>query len=106
MVQHLRNEANFFTYCIRFIVTWGSLRLSDAPDEHFDYLSLFSGTQAEKSWKSEREKKNCENCVRAEKKILCHEIDPNPSKDIYSAKWIIKSISCLELQEIVYTSKL
>jgi hypothetical protein len=33
-----------------------------------------------KSWISE---KHCENCIRAEKKtqILCHKIEPNPSKD-------------------------
>jgi hypothetical protein len=32
--------------------------------------------------KLEIQKKNCENCTRAEKKqILCHENEPNPSKD-------------------------
>jgi hypothetical protein len=56
---------------------------------HFDYLSLFSGTQAEKV---ENPKRNCENCIRAKKKqktkniqtnkqILCHEIEPNPLKN-------------------------
>jgi hypothetical protein len=35
----------------------------DAPDAHFDYLSLFSGTQAEKV--GNPEKKTCENCTRA-----------------------------------------
>jgi hypothetical protein len=40
-------------------------------------LQWFSGR---KSWKSE--KRNCENCTRAEKNwILCHEIESNPSKD-------------------------
>jgi hypothetical protein len=29
-----------------------------------------------------KEKKNCENCTRAEKnQILCHEVEPNPLKD-------------------------
>jgi hypothetical protein len=55
----------------------------DAPDAHFDYLSLFSGTQAEKVGNLGEK---CENCIRAEKnptkQILCHEIEPNPSKDI------------------------
>jgi hypothetical protein len=40
-----------------------------------------NGTQAEKVGNP----KNCENYKRAEKKkpnqILCHEIEPNPSKD-------------------------
>jgi hypothetical protein len=46
---------------------------------HFDYLSLFSGTQAEKVGNP---KKKSENCIRAKKKqILCHEIEPHPSKD-------------------------
>jgi hypothetical protein len=45
---------------------------------HFDYSSLFSGTQAE----TVGNPKNCENCKRAEKnQILCHDIEPNPSKD-------------------------
>jgi hypothetical protein len=50
----------------------------DAPDAHFDNLSLFSGTQAkkvgnpgEKLWK----------LYKNGKKILRHEIEPNPSKD-------------------------
>jgi hypothetical protein len=50
-------------------------------DSYMDcYLSLFSGTQAEKL---EIRKKKCENCIRVEKiqQILCHEIEPNPSKD-------------------------
>jgi hypothetical protein len=52
----------------------------DAPDAHFDYLSLFSGTQAEKVGNT---KKNSENCIRAKKKnqLLLHEIEPNLSKD-------------------------
>ena len=32
--------------------------------------------------KLEIQKRNCKNCTRAEKtKILCREIEPNPSKD-------------------------
>jgi hypothetical protein len=34
----------------------------DVPDTHFDYLSLFNGTQAEKVGNT---KKKCENCTRA-----------------------------------------
>jgi hypothetical protein len=37
----------------------------DTPDAHFDYLSLFSGTHAEKV--GNPTKKNCENSTRAEK---------------------------------------
>jgi hypothetical protein len=40
----------------------------DAPDAHFDYSSLFSGTQAEKVGNP---KKNCKNYTRAEKTKYC-----------------------------------
>jgi hypothetical protein len=43
----------------------------------FDYPSLFNGTQAEKVGNP----KKIENCKRDRKKILCHEIEPNLSKD-------------------------
>jgi hypothetical protein len=44
-----------------------------------NFLSLFSGTQAEKV----ENPKLCENSKRAEPpcQILCHEIEPNRSKD-------------------------
>jgi hypothetical protein len=40
----------------------------NALDAHFDYLCLFGGTQAEKVG---HPKKNCENCIRAEKTKYC-----------------------------------
>jgi hypothetical protein len=45
---------------------------------HFHYLSLFSGSQAKKVVNLGG---GIENCLRAEKRILCHEIEPNPSND-------------------------
>jgi hypothetical protein len=46
---------------------------------HFDYLSLFSGTQVEKVGNL----KNIVKTVYEPKKnqILCHDIEPNPWKD-------------------------
>jgi hypothetical protein len=51
----------------------------DAPNAHFDYLSLFSGTRAEKV--ENPKTKNCENCIRRKNQILCYEIERNPLKD-------------------------
>jgi hypothetical protein len=46
---------------------------------HFDYLSLFSGTQAEKDGNP---KTKYEKCERDDKnQIECHEIEPDPSND-------------------------
>jgi hypothetical protein len=50
-----------------------------APDAHFDYLSLFSGTEAKKFGNP---KKKCENSIRAQKKqILCREIKANQTRE-------------------------
>jgi hypothetical protein len=51
----------------------------DAPEAHFDHLSLFSDAQAKKVG---NQKKKCENIERANKnQIESHEIEPNLSKD-------------------------
>ena len=41
----------------------------DAPDAHFDYSSLFSDALVDEEVGNPR-RKNCENCVRAEKKPM------------------------------------
>jgi hypothetical protein len=54
---------------------------SDAPDAHFDQPSLLSGTKAQKVG---NQGGKCENCKRGRKNSkhkLCHEIEPNLSKD-------------------------
>jgi hypothetical protein len=38
---------------------------------HFDYLSLFSGTQAEKVGNPTEIFKKCENCIKAERNKYC-----------------------------------
>jgi hypothetical protein len=53
------------------------------PDAHFEYSSLFSGTQAEKVGNPE---KNCENCIKSQKtqklsQIAMHEGD-NPDYNV------------------------
>jgi hypothetical protein len=52
----------------------------DAPDAHFDELSLFSDARAEKV--QIREKKNVKTVKEPLKtKTESHKIEPNPSKD-------------------------
>jgi hypothetical protein len=53
----------------------------DAPDAHFNYLSLFSNVHAEKVGNPEKKKKfqNCES--PDENQNESHEIEPNPTKD-------------------------
>jgi hypothetical protein len=56
-----------------YMENWSNVKLNydtnfDAPDAHFDYSSLFSGTQDEKVGNP---KKKFENCIRAEKKKYC-----------------------------------
>jgi hypothetical protein len=48
---------------------------------HFDYLSLFSGTQAEKVGNPGKKIVKTIQKPKKNKQILCHEIEPNPSKD-------------------------
>jgi hypothetical protein len=78
-----------YTYCLYKDLSWVSkcktntipILIFDAPDAHFDYSSLFSGTQAEAEKVGNPKKR--ENCTRAGKKphILCREIEPNRSKN-------------------------
>jgi hypothetical protein len=51
----------------------------DAPDPHFDYLSLFSGTQAEKVGNPKKE--IVKTASKPKKQILTHGIQANSSKD-------------------------
>jgi hypothetical protein len=53
----------------------------DAPDAHFDYSSFFSDAQVEKGGKLKKMWKQKE--MLRENQRECHEIEPNPSKEVH-----------------------
>jgi hypothetical protein len=69
-------------FVVRFFVNW-------YPDADFDYLSIVSGTQVERSWKFEN--KVGKTVKKVKNQIPYHEIEPTPSKDKATDKGNIPS---------------